>query len=147
MLRAAVLASILFATGCAATLPQPQRVGPRLNANPSVVAPSLQADGTPIVASHDNDATSTDEDVDEVQEALPRATSLGRWSRVKPTANPILGLATPALEDRYRTDPASLGSVSVGQPLAGGLVNGAQLPEGEGWDGSTRPTPTEPGNG
>lgn len=47
--------------------------------------------------------------------------------------NPLLSLRDEELVRKLKTDPASLGSISVGQPSAGLLVNGVQMPAGTGW--------------
>jgi penicillin-insensitive murein endopeptidase len=48
-------------------------------------------------------------------------------------ANPLLALSNAELAKRFRSDPSSLGSISVGAPSAGLLVNGVQMPAGDGW--------------
>jgi murein endopeptidase/LysM repeat protein len=78
-----------------------------------------------------------DDDVAEapVTEA-PKAEEKGAQ---KPAKSAILELSDAEIAKRVRTDLASLGPMSVGQCGAGALVNGVQMPKGEGWllmDGS-----------
>lgn len=60
------------------------------------------------------------------------AQDLLRFAQKDPRA-PLLTLSDQDIEDRYKKDPASLGSMSVGRPNAGVLVNGVQMPAGERW--------------
>jgi penicillin-insensitive murein endopeptidase len=48
--------------------------------------------------------------------------------------HPLDALSNEDIERQLATDPASLGSISLGRPGAGSLMNGVQLPEGEGWE-------------
>lgn len=47
--------------------------------------------------------------------------------------HPLAGLSRAQLETKLKTDPASLGSVSLGRPQAGALFNGVMMPKGPQW--------------
>jgi penicillin-insensitive murein endopeptidase len=50
-----------------------------------------------------------------------------------PASSPLLALSDDEIEKRFKEDRDSLGSMSVGRPSAGALVNGVQMPQGERW--------------
>jgi penicillin-insensitive murein endopeptidase len=52
---------------------------------------------------------------------------------IGPQKPPPVTLTDQEIEERFRRDPGSLGSMSVGKPSAGALVNGVPMPAGEGW--------------
>ena len=97
--------------------------GPPPPAGPAPVVPGLEgATGEELV--HGLDA-----DLDDAGDEDDEAGGLAR-----PAAqSPLLQLPDEELEKRWRADPASLGSMSVGRPSAGLLVNGVQMPDGPNW--------------
>jgi penicillin-insensitive murein endopeptidase len=50
-----------------------------------------------------------------------------------PPKSPVVMLTDEEIAERLRRDPASLGSMSVGQANGGALVNAVQMPQGEQW--------------
>jgi murein endopeptidase len=50
-----------------------------------------------------------------------------------PASSPLLALSDDEIEKRFKEDAPSLGSISVGRPSAGVLVNGVQMPESDRW--------------
>lgn len=48
--------------------------------------------------------------------------------------HPLDGIPNEEIDRRVTQDPASLGPMSVGRPNAGRLINGVQMPEGDGWE-------------
>jgi penicillin-insensitive murein endopeptidase len=70
----------------------------------------------------DSDMVDDDEEgMDEPARPAPAATS------------PLLKLSDEELVRKYRTDPASIGSLSIGRPAMGLLVNGVPMPKGDAW--------------
>lgn len=147
--RAAPLVALaaLALFGCAsasAPLPAPQipafagqRVGASPAVGPSPAAFALVGSaaeptiGTPVA---DEEGGTLDDDVDEPDDDdLPSGTAPPRNALVsqRPTA---LTMDDAAFAHALKDDPASLGSMSVGHPHAGLLVNGVRMPEGRAWN-------------
>ncbi len=55
-------------------------------------------------------------------------------------ASPLAGLASSEIQRRVKSDMASLGSISIGAPNRGRLLNGIRFPDGDHWK------LTDPGN-
>lgn len=55
-------------------------------------------------------------------------------SRAPPRPHPLDGLTNREIEEKLRTEPASLGSMSLGVPSGGALFNGVQLPPNDRWE-------------
>lgn len=61
----------------------------------------------------------------------------GRAAQGLPSSLPpaaLLALGEDELQSRIEADPASLGSLSIGSPSSGILLNGIAMPAGPGWD-------------
>lgn len=86
-------------------------------------ATTVQAPDAPYGAS---DSEPVDDEV-EIDPALPAPV------RARPRAHPLDDVEPRELDRRLREDPASLGSITIGQPSAGGLFNAVQMPPGDGW--------------
>ena len=131
--------------GCAATAPA--EAGPKtsrpaptlvqpLKAQGPKPAPSAAAPTTNDVAA---DADADDEegpDDDEAEAAEAEAEGAATTAAAPPPApkpSPMLALSVEQLEARYRSDPASVGPLSLGAPNAGALVNGVQMPKSDKW--------------
>src|SRR5690606_13009278 len=50
-----------------------------------------------------------------------------------PAISPLAAMTDAQIEERFKADPASLGSMSLGSARAGLLVNGVQMPEDDAW--------------
>lgn len=71
---------------------------------------------------------------DEPEDGADEAEGAPEPSAAPPRApHPLSGKSKKEIEALYRTDPASLGSISLGRPGAGALMNGVQMPKGQGW--------------
>lgn len=82
----------------------------------------------------DDDATRDDGDEldDELEEGSEGEAEESSPSAAEPR-RVTLALDDAEIERRLRDDPASLGSMSLGRPNAGALLEAVQLPEGEHW--------------
>jgi LysM repeat protein len=93
-------------------------------------APSVAtvADPAPTMDSvgYDEEASDVPEDGAESNTSFPADIGVKR-------AYPLEDWTAADFEERLKTDPESLGSISLGRPGAGALLNGVQMPEGEGW--------------
>lgn len=142
MMRWCPLVVLLALGGCAspaASVPPASapRASPALPAAPPCAAapcanvsaaPAIAADeapGDPYEGVDDGLDGQGDDDAGDAESA----------PRPPPRAEaPALALDDRAFEARFRADPASLGSMSVGRASAGLLLNGVQMPKGERWD-------------
>lgn len=89
--------------------------------------PSIE---TPVV---DDQGAGLDDEVDEPDEDdLPSGTAPSR-SALVPQRPAALTIDDAAFARALKDDPASLGSMSIGHPHAGLLVNGVRMPEGRAW--------------
>jgi len=122
-----------FAAACAAGAPNgaraPASPGPGATQPPPLAAPS------PEPEEHGPDPTyaepHADEEPDDGEEpAEPDERQLGAAPRAP---HPLAGKARAEIAGAFRDDPASLGSISLGRPSAGGLLNGVQMPRDEAW--------------
>lgn len=126
----------LCAVGCVpvAAPPQPPpapvaATAPRgaLAASGSATPPDAalpEAEHAPDVAYETEDDAPADEvDLGEPAAAAP----------APPREHPLDDVAPDELARRVREDVAALGSISIGKPSAGGLLNGVQMPTGDHW--------------
>lgn len=79
------------------------------------------------------DGDDGDGDIDDDVEVAPDA---GGGATV--AVSPLAGLSDAEIEEKLKQDPASLGSISLGATNAGRLINGVQMPDGEGWQNIDR---------
>ncbi|MEB2323996.1 MAG: penicillin-insensitive murein endopeptidase, partial [Sorangiineae bacterium] len=79
----------------------------------------------------DPDAPSLDSGLEDHDDDAESAVAPGEDTT---PASPLAGLSDAELERRLRDDPGSLGSLSIGTPNAGALVNGVRLPESPLWE-------------
>ena len=93
-------------------VPAQPRVGPR-----------------PTTLPKTNPATS--DDSGEIDDGADSPMSPGQGQLFK---HPFEGLSQQKLESQYAQKPESLGSISVGYTNGGALVNGVQMPAGDGWE-------------
>jgi murein endopeptidase len=84
----------------------------------AAVDPGAPADGSELEAVHDEV---------ELDASLPGPVA------APPREHPLDDVDPPALERMLRDDPAALGSVTLGQPSAGALLNAVQMPRGDRW--------------
>jgi LysM repeat protein/murein endopeptidase len=94
--------------------------------------PEASATGVPEGASAGaatEEAPPAEEEIDDGFEGAPVDTP----APAPPPQSPLLKLSDKEFEERMKRDPASLGSMSVGAPNAGALVNGVPMPKGERW--------------
>ncbi len=121
------LGLLAWCVGCGALRSQPAPALPPPAAAPSPapsasVAPGI---GTATVPAGDAPTKDDEAELDDGAEEDSEPSD--------PTIHPLYGLSNQELERRYRTEPKSLGSVSLGTPNAGGLFNGVQMPESALW--------------
>jgi murein endopeptidase/LysM repeat protein len=146
MTRLGLLILLLALTGCAAApgrdalqtpvamggpgapqTPQGAAAGPQ---TPQGAVPAASAEAPPAdppaaatpAADEELAALEDDDGDDQEDSAGPPATS-----------SPLLALSDDEIEKRFKQDAASLGSISVGRPSAGVLVNGVQMPRSDRW--------------
>ena len=89
-------------------------------------AAAAEAAGDPEDAGEDEEG---EEHIEDDVEVTPDATA----ATSPPPQSPLAALSDAEIEEKLRQDPASLGSISLGSTNAGRLVNGVQMPDGEGW--------------
>jgi murein endopeptidase len=136
--RARGVALVLSAAVSACSAGHTKGAAPRAPAGPAAVpapsaaaAPEALAEPSPPVEDPSPYAGGDEEGPDDGAEApadLAREAPPGA-----PRPHPLDGWSTKQIELALRDDPESLGSISLGRPGAGGLVNGVQMPPGEGW--------------
>jgi murein endopeptidase len=56
------------------------------------------------------------------------------WRAAAAANDPVLRLDDAALRAELENDPSSLGSLSLGRPSSGAVMNAVQMPEGQLWD-------------
>ncbi|MDI1445522.1 penicillin-insensitive murein endopeptidase [Polyangium sp. 6x1] len=130
--------------GCAATAPA--EAGPKTSARAPILVQPVQAAAprpapspTPVAneAAADPDADDEegpDDDEAEAAEAEgPEAEAQAPAPPPPKPPSPLLALSVTQLEARYRSDPASVGPLSLGATNAGALVNGVQMPRSDKW--------------
>lgn len=122
-LAAPLFAGCLALTGC---------FGPRGGAAPPPAAPQAQAQPAPLIPVpvfeiHDHEE---DDDDHEGDAPLPDVAGLGPTARPAPPGGKVV-LTDDEIRQKAKTDPASLGSVSIGRTNAGRLVNGMAMPQGD----------------
>lgn len=122
-------------------VPIPASAPPGAHTDPAggVAAPVPSTYGMAAADSADGmDGEEGEEDLEDGHESAPP----DAMALTQPQAqrSPLLLLSDRELEERYRRDPTSLGSMSVGLTSAGALINGVQMPKGSRWEF------TDPGN-
>jgi penicillin-insensitive murein endopeptidase len=148
---------VLAACGCASTpgsLPPPGPPAPPGGGAPvrpptvgGALAPPIVATSAPAPAmvagttapalvpgvALDEHPLDDDPDDDDDEEAIPPIVPPAASSLV-PARPPALTMDDAAFARTLKEDAASLGSMSIGRPNAGLLVNGVRMPEGRGWN-------------
>lgn len=127
----------LTLAGCAGRAPGPTARSaetPRSVAKPSPVAhghaaAAPDAGPDPAYAPQDphDDEPDDGEDHTEADAPPPEVVPQPR------APHPLDGKSKAEIARAFAQDPASLGSVTLGRPSAGGLLNGVMMPRGEGW--------------
>jgi LysM repeat protein len=133
-MRRLALASALLVASCAPARP-PIAAAPAGSASepeaPATSASARAPTELPSAVPHYSDPAdpeSTDPD-DEVElEEVPAPAAAGA---VRP--HPLDGVARAELERRVREEPSSLGSITIGRPSAGALLNAVRMPQGDHW--------------
>ncbi len=69
--------------------------------------------------------------IDDEEPDAPRADAAAPPAAMPPPTDPLLQLSDAEIRARAKKDPASLGSLSLGAPAAGGLYNGVQMQNGD----------------
>ncbi|MDI1475246.1 penicillin-insensitive murein endopeptidase [Polyangium sp. y55x31] len=133
--------------GCAATAPA--EAGPKTSARAPILVQPVQvtarkpapspapvATNEPAADPDADDEEGPDDDEAEAAEEAAEAAEAAGASPPPPAPkapSPLLALSVTQLEARYRSDPASVGPLSLGATNAGALVNGVQMPKSEKW--------------
>lgn len=137
--RAALGAAAALACACAAPSPTPRAAAaPSPEREPQVPGARATAPtGTPGTAASDGPAStaedeeeddeSEEESVDDVEAELPPDATIA-------PPHPLDRVSNEEVDRRVASALESLGPMSIGKPNAGRLLNGAAMPEGEGWD-------------
>jgi LysM repeat protein len=133
-MRRAAIACALLVASCA-TAQRPSATAPAANSSPaSLIAAGRQAEAPTARGPNESlyadpgDPGSADPD-DEVElEDVPGAAPAGA-----PRPHPLDGVPHAELERRIREDFGSLGSITIGRPSAGALLNAVQMPRGDRW--------------
>ena len=126
------MVAALVVAGCVAKAPgaTPRAPPP---ADPPTAPTSPPATAGPALPQHATDGQAHDDEPDDGEEPFEldlRAPELELQPR-KP--HPLEGKSAKEIAQAFARDPTSLGSISLGRPSAGGLINGVQMPKGEGW--------------
>ncbi len=133
--------------GCAATAPA--EAGPKTSRTAPILvrpletnAPKPPPSATPAATSESTEAGDAGDDEegpdDDEQESAEAQNENGETEATPPPPapklpSPLLALTAVQLEARYRSDPGSVGPLSLGAPNAGALVNGVQMPKSDKW--------------
>jgi murein endopeptidase len=113
-----LLPALVACTAPAPPLPRPP---------PPAAPPIDQRPAPPPAASTDVADDAADEEIaDQVEEAEPEPG--------QPVSHPLAGWSDEQLERALIDDPAALGSISIGRPNGGSLMNGVQMPPGPLWE-------------
>jgi murein endopeptidase len=104
-----------------ARVPAPGQPPPGLLA--AAASPKAGAPDAGLAPAHDEEPAADDDDDEDG----------ARGPGSAPAASLALLLSDAEIEQRFRQNPASLGSASVGPASGGALVNGVQMPAGEHW--------------
>jgi penicillin-insensitive murein endopeptidase len=142
-----VLLALAGDPGCARGKPAPNTVesaSPALTGAPAAVkglepygaasspgGPGAAGAGAPEAAATEEMPHPEEEEIDDGFEGSPEGAPPP--VPAPPPPSPLLKLTDKEIEERMRRDPASLGSLSVGAPNAGALVNGVPMPKGDRW--------------
>jgi len=125
----------LVTAGCTAAAPTRPAPAPAPPPPPSAGSPATPAPvaTVPTPASPPDAAYAGHEDLEEPDDDTD---DFGEAPEPAPTPrgpHPLDGLSKAQIAHLYADDPKSIGSVSLGRPSAGALVNGVPMPRGEGW--------------
>jgi len=118
------LHELLWAIGCAAPAPA---------SRPSVRAPERSGRAALLEAGEESEATAREAPRDndpDPGETIDDGVESPSVTEGETRAHPLDGFHQAELEDKLLRDPSALGSISWGQPGAGGLLNGVQMPAG-----------------
>jgi murein endopeptidase len=127
-MRSWMVLGALLLGGCGATSSEPVSRGKQpLAAAQARPAPPEQPRGAPEPGFAEG---AEEEEIDDDLELEPEPAEQ-QASAVR--AHPLDGLSELELERRLRDDPESLGSISLGQPGGGRLLNPVQMPAEAGW--------------
>jgi penicillin-insensitive murein endopeptidase len=140
MARAGLAIVLVLLAGCAITPPPATRAAGEPAAAEIAGAPAADPagpgateDGGELAAAEEDAAEACDtcdpDDPDdglELPPADPGAAAL--------PSSPLAAMTDAEIEAGLASNPAALGSMSLGSARAGLLVNGVQMPEGEGWE-------------
>ncbi len=120
ILRSGVL---LWAIGC--TVPAP-------TSRPSVQVPERSGRASPLAADEDSSAPRAEAPRDDSDpgETIDDGVESPSVTEGETRAHPLDALTQAELERKRVRDPSALGSISWGQPGAGALLNGVQMPAG-----------------
>lgn len=146
MLRPPLALAVIAALGCASTTAPPVQGPPQAAAPlPPPGAPPPASASPPEIAS----AAPPCAGAAGCQENAPEPTADGGMPAsddgepdddtaeaegpLEPPKAPVIKMTDQEIAARLRSDPESLGSLSVGSPNAGALYNGVQMPKGEHW--------------
>lgn len=120
--KLAALSALLVLQGCAARARVAAAPAPVHEPTPAEPAPAAEPEAVAAV----------DDEEDEV-EGEPGEEGTEDSSTGTPRTHPKIDLSDEQIADRAKRDLASLGSLSLGQPAHGSLVNGIQMPRDPRW--------------
>ena len=133
----ALVFSALVPAACAAAGPGPKMATPRSPAEAGATVRSTPSGGGPAGTEPPSSVASSPpyqaedeagpDDGAEGEETPPPS------SVAPPRPHPLDGMSKADIARMLRDDPAGLGSISLGRPGSGALVNGVQMPKSEAW--------------
>ncbi|MCC6557460.1 MAG: penicillin-insensitive murein endopeptidase [Polyangiaceae bacterium] len=140
MAREGLAAVLVFLAGCALAPPPAPRAAEALGAakaaetasSAEAADPGAPAAADPLAAAGAEPADAAGAaDADEPDDGLELAPA--DQDAAGPAISPLAAMTDAQIEERFKADPASLGSMSLGSARAGLLVNGVQMPEDDAW--------------
>lgn len=120
----------IWAAGCVAT-PAPPANSPKAAPVAARAAAPPSAPPAPL-ATHAPSHEHEDEPDDGEEPLDPDPTAPEVEPQPRPP-HPLEGKSAREIAADFARDPTSIGSISLGRPSAGGLLNGVQMPRGSGW--------------
>jgi penicillin-insensitive murein endopeptidase len=114
----------------AASASSPAAVAPSSSASVSVTPETEPCADTPNAVANDDKTTPSEDATDTLDDGFEAPASDGATAAV----TPVDALSDVELEAKLKSDPSSLGTMSLGGIHSGALLYGAQMPTGPRWE-------------
>jgi murein endopeptidase len=133
----------LACVACGSNGTRPVASAPKLESSsvpapPPAPAPPASSERPPPAAGPVADAQYDKDDEDAPEDGAEDLAPVGALPPPPPSGvrppHPLDGWSSADIEHAVASDPEQLGSVSLGRPGAGAVLNAVQLPEGDGWE-------------